>query len=72
MLNELSGMTIVQVLIGLFAWFLIGCGVLAAIDNEDQRLFKWAKDCPVPLGYELTIMAWPVILWLWWKNRRNA
>ena len=71
-MSDLLGMTIVQVFIGLFVWFVVGCGVLAAIDDEDQRLFKWASSAPLPLLYEITVMCWPFIVWLWWKNRRDA
>lgn len=71
-MGKLLGMAIAQALIGLLAWFLIGCVVLAIIDDKDRRLFKWAKDCPIPFGYELTVTAWPVILWLWWRNGRYA
>lgn len=71
-MNELLDMTVVQVFIGLFVWFLVGCGVLAAIDDKEKRLFNWAKSAPLPMLYELAVMAWPYILWLWWKDRRNA
>lgn len=69
MLNDFLGITIVQMIIGLFAWLFTGCGVLAAIDG-DNRLFNWAKSAPLPLLYEITVLTWPYILWLWWKNRR--
>jgi len=72
MFNEFLGMTVVRVFIGLFVWFLIGCGALVAVDDEDERLFKWASSAPLPLLYELTVMAWPYILWLLWRDKRNA
>ncbi len=57
----------------MFIWIIVGCGVLAAIDDEDQRLFKWATSAPFkhPL-YELTVMLWPYILWLWWKGKKEG
>jgi hypothetical protein len=47
---------------GLFAWLVIGCVVWAALDHKDQRLLRWASSCPVPLGYELTLMLWPLLV----------
>lgn len=44
-------------------WFFIGCCVLAAVDDEHQSLFKWAKEAPIPGLYELTVMAWPYVAW---------
>ena len=72
MLNELLSMTIVQVLIGLLVWFVIGCTVLAAIDDKDTSLYKWASNAPLPLLYELTVMAWPIILLFWIRRKNNA
>ena len=60
------------IIVGWLVWCVIGCGVLAAIDTNDQRLFKWAKECPVPFGYELTVTAWPAILYLWLNDKRRA
>ena len=50
------------IIAGLLAWFVVGCGVLAAIDHNDQRLFRWASSCPLPFGYELTVILWPLIV----------
>ena len=53
----------------LMGWFIIGCIVLAAIDDEHQSLLKWASSCPIIFGYEITVMCWPIIVWYWWKRR---
>ena len=44
-----------------FVWFVAGCMVLSAIDDDDGALFQWAQRCP--LGYTYVLMAWPAIYW---------
>ena len=51
-----------------FLWFVLGCVVLALIDHDGQ-LFLWAQGCPIPFGYELTVAAWPIILWFWFRAK---
>lgn len=51
---------------------LIGSGVMAAMDDEDKRLFKWATSCPIPGGFTITVQTWPVWLWVWWRDRQSA
>lgn len=55
---------------GLFGWFVLGCVVLAAIDDAEQSLFKWARQAPYGL-YVPTVMAWPAIfgVWFWQKTK---
>lgn len=53
-------------------WFIVGCAVLSAIDDADQRLFKWASSCPLPGGYVLTVTMWPIIFWFWHRSRKDA
>lgn len=52
-------------------WFLLGCLVLSAIDDDNNTLYRWASNCPIPLGYELTVLAWPVVLYFWWKVKKE-
>lgn len=53
-------------------WFLLGCAVLAFIDDENKSLFNWCKSCPLPCGYELTVFAWPIIAFYWLRQRKGA
>lgn len=52
---------------GLFTWFFLGCLVCEGIDDSEQRLFKWVSSAPFGL-FVPTVMAWPVLLWLWWRQ----
>ncbi|CAN7525996.1 hypothetical protein LJR071_003573 [Pseudomonas sp. LjRoot71] len=64
-----------QFLIGIIifaAWFIVGCAVLAFIDDENKSLFNWCKSCPVPGGYEIAVLAWPVITFYWLRQRKGA
>jgi len=47
-------------------WALLGCVVLASLDHEDRRLFRWAKECP--LGFWFPVAIWPYIVWLRWAE----
>lgn len=61
---------VVSPLVGLVVWFSVGCFVCASIDDEEQRLFEWA--CCAPYGlYWLVVFCWPVLFWLWWRDRRE-
>jgi hypothetical protein len=51
----------------LFVWELIGMVVISAIDTPDMKIFKWASSSPIPGGYHLTLIAWPVVVWAAWK-----
>jgi hypothetical protein len=66
----MSGIVIAWILIGWMIWCVIGCGVLAAIDDDEKRLFHWAKKSPIVGGYTIVVTAWPVILWMWWRSKR--
>lgn len=62
------------VLGGIVCNMLIGAGVWAVIDDEEQRLYHWYKDCPPQIAWlaqPLVLMAWPIGLWLRWKNKRH-
>ena len=57
------GVVIVNALVGAFVW--------GWIDDDDQRLFKWFRECPGgPLGTFVVLSAWPVALWFWWRLKR--
>jgi len=52
--------------------FVIGAGVWASIDNEDERLFHWFKSCPPQIAVfavPIVLNAWPIGLWFWWRER---
>lgn len=57
------------ILITWMIWFIVGCIVLSYMDDKDQRLFNWAKNCPLPGGYALTVTAWPIIVYYIWRKR---
>lgn len=56
---------------------LVGAAVLAAIDDEDEQLYKWCASAN-QMGFFgtlvqfVTLHAWPVVLWLWWRNHNNV
>ena len=54
--------------LGLGCWLVVGCAVFAAIDSEDERLFKWAKSAPCFPLYMLVIVAWPYVTWRWLRE----
>lgn len=55
-------------LIGFTVWFALGCLVLSLIDDEQERLFKWASRCPIPGGYVLVVTLWPVVALVWLRR----
>lgn len=57
--------TIVRILFFICMWILIGSFVLSAIDDEKRRLFHWANNCPILLGYEMLLILWPVVFFIW-------
>jgi len=56
---------------GLLIWIVIGCMACAAVDDKQQTLLKWARECPLPGGSIWVVMAWPVIVLFEMKNRWN-
>lgn len=53
---------------------ILGAIVWASIDDKDHRLYRWYADCPHKIAWiaqPLVLMAWPVGLWLWSKQRKN-
>lgn len=66
--------TDILVLVAIAVNMVIGAGVWAGIDDKDQQLYRWYKDCPQQIAWlaqPLALMVWPVTLWMWWKNKRN-
>jgi len=54
----------------LFGWPLLGCAVLAAVDDDERRLFEWARSAP-PCGYSMVLILWPIVaaVWVWGRLR---
>ena len=48
-----------MVLIALLVWPLIGCTVLAGLDDDQRSLLAWAKTCP--LGCTFVLYIWPIV-----------
>lgn len=66
--------TLLLVLIGLLANLVIGASVWAGIDSKDQRFYAWYQAAPPRLAWllqPLTLMAWPIAVWLWWRERKT-
>ena len=61
-------MTGLYILAGLMLWIILGCGMLASIDDDEERLLKWAKSGPFGgIGVGFTILLWPVAMYFWYK-----
>jgi hypothetical protein len=54
-------------LLCLIAWYVIGCGVLAAVDKREE-LFRWASQAPSELLYVLVVLSWPVVVWHYYRR----
>lgn len=67
---EILTLTPVRWALGLLIWFVIGCAVLATIDDENESLRKWAFRAPFLFLYEIIVMSWPIILFFWYRKRR--
>ena len=66
--------TILWILGGVVCNMVVGAGVWASIDDKEQRMLRWYKDCPPQIAWlaqPLVLMAWPIGLWLWCRNKRN-
>lgn len=45
-------------------WILLGAAVLASVDDDEQRLFNWARTGPFGrTGTILVLLAWPYVAW---------
>lgn len=49
---------------GFALWMVLGCMILAFIDDETQSLLKWADACPLGIGS--VIVCWPIVAWVWY------
>ena len=57
------------VAVGWAGWYVLGCGVLAAIDDQQESLRLWARSGPFGRnGVGVVVMLWPVV---WWMARRS-
>ena len=45
-------------------YIFIGCAVLAAVDDKEKRLYKWAKK--YNNFFLLTITFWPLVVYFWY------
>ncbi|MHC4216413.1 MAG: hypothetical protein ACYSWP_23935 [Planctomycetota bacterium] len=61
--------TIIWILSAWLIWHIVGAFFLALID-KDERIFQWLGRCPIPGGDILIMLAWPVIIWYWWKYKK--
>jgi hypothetical protein len=69
---EAGAVMILVWLIGAFLInLLIGAGVWAAIDPDDRRLFRWYAAAPYEWLKVAVLSAWPVGLYLWWRETRR-
>lgn len=56
--------------VGWTGWYVLGCIVLAAIDDEQESLRLWARSGPLGRnGVGLVVMLWPVVLWMTRRSR---
>lgn len=60
-------MTALWIVLGYGAWCLLACLVLPMIDDDERRLFEWARSGP-PFAYTLILTFWPLVVWMMWKN----
>lgn len=67
-------MTTIWWILGVLAAnMVLGAAVWASIDDEQQQLLAWFKECPPPfsiLVQPMVLSAWPVGLWFWVRGTR--
>lgn len=69
-LLALAGQSLALWTVGaLLANHVIGAGVCAWADDERESLLKWASEAPSMVLEALITQAWPLILWLRWRER---
>lgn len=49
---------------------IIGVLVLSSIDDDQQTLFRWAASCPLPGGYNLVLILWPLVAFFWLRRKK--
>jgi hypothetical protein len=45
--------------LALLIWIIVGCAVMAALDDESLSLLEWVKSSP--FGFTRTVIAWPAL-----------
>ena len=60
------------ILLVFFLWYILGCVVLASIDDKEQSLLKWATTAPNDLVYLLLVWVWPIVVYFWCRKRGNS
>jgi hypothetical protein len=48
---------------------LIGCCMLAAVDDKNQSLLTWVRECPFGSGTAINL--WPIIFYHSFNKERN-
>lgn len=57
---------------GWLANMLLGAVILAAVDDDEQRLYRWYADCPLKnLGPLVMLTLWPAMAFIAWKMRQQ-
>jgi hypothetical protein len=55
---------VILAILALLAWFALGCIILAGVDDDETRLYKWVSEAPAGL-YAATVMLWPAVVLVW-------
>ena len=63
--------TWMAILVLTIVWWLIGCVVLALIDDENGSLLKWADKAPYGIDMFFPIF-FPVFLFYWIKRKAGG
>jgi hypothetical protein len=48
-----------------FFWYVLGCAVLAWVDDDRWSLYSWAATAPNRAVFILVVLAWPLVVWRW-------
>lgn len=61
---------LLSTLFALVTWTFIGAIVWSSIDDKDQSLFRWYSAAPMEILKVGVLLAWPVGLYFWWRDRK--
>lgn len=51
-------------------WIILGCGVLAYLDDRERRYYKWLKEDPTyGVLAAIVILLWPILAYLMWRYK---